>query len=431
LALTAFAPATDPVSAAEFSSLMAPLGPFEPAPHLAVAVSGGADSMALALLAAGWARARGGDVVALVVDHGLRRGSDAEAAVARDRLAQRGIPARLLTLQGLEHGPALAARARRARYAALETACADEGILHLLLGHHAADQAETVAMRMLDRSGPAGLAGMAALGETQKVRRLRPLLPVPPGRLRAGLRAAGLAWVEDPSNADPAAQRARLRALRGDVAGDGVATRAAVAAAVLRGRQRAAAEQALARELAARASIHPEGYAVLQPGPIDAVTLAALLRMLAGARYPPALHQVEKLAATPRAATLAGVRIMSAGRLRAGAWLLVREAAAMAPAVPAHVGTLWDGRFRLASDVPEGAMLGALGDDAAALRGASALPAAVLRTLPALRAQGILFAVPHLRYRDIDMCTVPAVVFDPAAPAAGAPFAPALGVVVQ
>ncbi|MCW3477940.1 tRNA lysidine(34) synthetase TilS, partial [Limobrevibacterium gyesilva] len=181
---------------------MAPLGPFEPAPHLAVAVSGGADSMALALLARDWTRARGGRITALVVDHGLRAASAGEAACTRDRLAMLGIPARLFTLQGLGHGPALAARARAARYAVLEAACAKASILHLLLAHHAADQAETVAMRLLDRSGPAGLAGMAALVEAGRVRRLRPLLPVPPGRLRATLHAAGIAWVEDPSNAD-------------------------------------------------------------------------------------------------------------------------------------------------------------------------------------------------------------------------------------
>jgi tRNA(Ile)-lysidine synthase len=431
--LTAFGRGDDPVSAAEFSALLAPLGPFEPAPRLAVAVSGGADSMALALLASDWARGRGGHVTALVVDHGLRRGSDAEAALVCDRLGQRGIPAGLLTLRGVARGPALAERARDARYAALDTACAGSGILHLLLGHHAGDQAETVAMRMLDRSGPAGLAGMAALRETPMVRRLRPLLSISPGRLRASLRAAGVAWVEDPSNADPVALRARLRALRGDAAGDGVATRAANEAAALRGRQRAAAERLVAAELAARVRIHPEGYAVLLPGPIDPAALAALLRMLAGARYPPALHQVEPLAAAPRAATLGGVRVMPAGRVQPGAWLLVREAAAMASGVPARPGAVWDGRFRLAgrAEPPEGAMLGPLGDATAALRRASPLPAAVLRTLPALRVHGNLFAVPHLRYPDNERNTVSALVFDPVAPAAGAPFAPVRGDVVR
>ena len=71
-----------PFDAASFDRAMAPLGPFEPAPALAVAVSGGADSMALLLCADGWARTHGGTLTALTVDHGLRAGSAAEAGLA-------------------------------------------------------------------------------------------------------------------------------------------------------------------------------------------------------------------------------------------------------------------------------------------------------------------------------------------------------------
>ncbi|MBV9755783.1 MAG: tRNA lysidine(34) synthetase TilS, partial [Alphaproteobacteria bacterium] len=114
--------------------MLIPLGPFGPESRLAVAVSGGADSTALALLAAGWTGTRGGSVLALVVDHGLRPESGAEAALALRRLAERGIPGRLLPIAGLDRGPALAERARRARYAALEQACRKAGIVHLMLG---------------------------------------------------------------------------------------------------------------------------------------------------------------------------------------------------------------------------------------------------------------------------------------------------------
>ena len=245
---------------------MAPLGPFEPSPHLAVAVSGGADSMALALLARDWVRARGGRVTALVVDHGLRPESGVEAAATLERLGGAGIPAQGLVLQGLARGPGLAARARAARHAALAAAAVRLGVLHLLFGHHAGDQAETVAMRMLSGSGAAGLAGMAALTEAEGVRLLRPLLTVPPGRLRALLRAACVAWVEDPSNADALALRARLRRARGDAAGEGVLTRAAGEAAAARGRARAASELAVAGELAARVRVYPKPMPCWRPG---------------------------------------------------------------------------------------------------------------------------------------------------------------------
>ncbi len=219
---------TEPLTDSDFAALMAPLGPFEPAPRLAAAVSGGPDSTALALLAHAWVRRCGGSLLALIVDHGLRPESGQEATTVAARLAERGINARILPLTGLTAGPALAERARTARYATLLDACRDAGILHLLLGHHAADQAETVIMRALSSSGPAGLAGMAVLHETPSVRLLRPLLFVPPARLRATLAAAGIGWEDDPSNADlrataptPARPACRSRWYRGGNRGAG------------------------------------------------------------------------------------------------------------------------------------------------------------------------------------------------------------------
>jgi tRNA(Ile)-lysidine synthase len=376
-----------PLTETGFAALLDPLGPFEPAPRLAVAVSGGADSLALALLANAWARRRGGDVLALIVDHGLRPESGAEAALTAGRLAGRGIASRLLPLAGLRPGPALAARARAARYAALEQATAEAGRIHLLLGHHAADQAETLAMRMLAGSLAAGRAAMPAITESARVRLLRPLLRVPPARLRATLRAAGLAWVEDPSNANPAAQRSRLRALRRDRDGIGPATRAAVEAAAASGAARAWEERGLAAVLAARARLHPEGIAVLAPGPWPPAAFAALLRTIAGAEWPPPPDRVAALAARPRPGTLGGARLLPAGRRGPGGWLLIREAAAMAPAVPAADGAFWDGRFRLRTPAapPPGLRLGPLGSAMAARLGRmAAWPAAALATLPAL-----------------------------------------------
>ena len=420
-----------PIGAAEFDALMAPLGPFGAAPRLALAVSGGADSMALAHLAAGWARAQGGEVLALVVDHELRPESAEEAALTLRRLKGRGIGGRLLRLAGLERGPALAERARQARYAAFTIACRNAGIAHLLLGHHAADQAETVLMRRAQGSAQAGLAGMAAVRETEGVRLLRPLLQVPPGRLRTTLRAAGIEWIEDPSNRDPNALRARLRAGLADAEGSGAETRALVAGASAHGRERAAADAAMAAILAERAALYPEGFALLAAGPIPAEALAALLQAVAGAPYPPSRHRVAPLAAAPRPATLAGVKLMAAGRMGPGL-LLVREEAAQAPAVPARPGASWDGRFRLAGHAESlpGAMLGALGPAASRLRRQSALPAAVLRTLPALTVAGKLAAVPHLGYPDRETCRELALVFSPAEPVAGAPWMAASGALV-
>ncbi|HEX2940273.1 MAG TPA: tRNA lysidine(34) synthetase TilS, partial [Rhodopila sp.] len=297
---------------------MARLGPFEPRPALAVAVSGGADSTALALLTQDWVVQRNGAILGLVVDHGLRPESASEASITIDRLAAAGIPGRLLRLHGLARGPALAERARAARYDILTQACRDAGILHLLLGHHAADQAETLAMRVLRDSGSLGLAGMAALRETTWVRLLRPLLTIPPSALRAFLRERGIGWIEDPSNQDQRTLRARLRRQMAPATPD--LTRALERA----GWRRAADEAAVADILAERATLRPEGFALLTPGRITVGALSALLRTISGAGYPIAPHQLGDLAADPRPATVGGTRIMPASRLGPGL-LVVRE----------------------------------------------------------------------------------------------------------
>ena len=199
-----------PLSSAEFSALMAPLGPFEPAPHVAVAVSGGADSLSLALLLRDWAAEQGGRVTALVVDHGLRPGSAAEARRVRRQLTGLGLAAKCLTWPGPAPQSNRQALARAARYRLMADWCRRQSVLHLALAHHLDDQAETLLLRLGRGSGLDGLAAMPPLRELPEVRLLRPLLPVPKARLVAGLRTAGLTWVEDPSNRDPSHARVRL-----------------------------------------------------------------------------------------------------------------------------------------------------------------------------------------------------------------------------
>jgi tRNA(Ile)-lysidine synthase len=329
----------------------------------------------------------------------------------------------VLEIDGLTRGPALAERARAARFDRLETACARAGILHLLLGHHAGDQAETLLIRSLGGSGPAGMAGMAPLVETRRLRLLRPLLAVPPARLRALLASLGVAWIEDPSNADVTALRPRLRLLRRDGDGESSATAALVAASVASGRSRAETDRHVAASLAEQAVLRPEGFAVLSGRPLAPSAFAALLQVLAGAPFPPATRSIVALAAAPRPATLAGVRLLPAGRLGPGL-LAVREPAAMAPPVPARAGAVWDRRFRLGDTalVPPGTTLGALDGDAALLRRCSSLPSAVLRTLPAVRHGATLLAVPHLHYPDHRMCAGFPMLFSPPRPAVAAPF---------
>jgi tRNA(Ile)-lysidine synthase len=408
--------------AGAFAAAMAQLGPFEPRPRLAVAVSGGADSLSLTLLARDWAAERGGTVLGLTVDHGLRPESAAEAALTLTRLTRLGVTAECLTVRGLARGPGLAERARAARYDALLDRCAAAGVLHLLLGHHRSDQVETVMMRALSGSGTRGLAGMAALTETRFTRLLRPLLGIPPAEARSFLMARGIDWVEDPSNRDPSARRARVRMAIGDPDGVGAGTLALAGAIHRTGLLRAERDAAIARKLAGRVTLWPEGFAYLTPGPIDPDALAALIRVIGGADHAPAPDRVAALARAPAPRTLGGVRIAQGGRFGPG-WLLTREPRGLRGPVAARRNARWDGRFRLTdlpADAPADVEIAALGDDARRFRDRRGPPPAVLHGLPAIRTGETLIAAPHIGVGPPEW----RFLFDPGNPLSGAPFAP-------
>lgn len=168
-----------------------------------IAVSGGADSMALLLLAAG---AFAGRVEAATVDHGLRGESATEAAWVAAYCAQRHIPHVILSL-GQPLSGSLQAAARNARYALLEQWRADRDIDWLMTAHHADDQLETMIMRLNRSSGVGGLAAIRA----RQGRVLRPLLGVRHNALVELVAAADIQAIDDPSNRNPRFDRARLR----------------------------------------------------------------------------------------------------------------------------------------------------------------------------------------------------------------------------
>ncbi|WP_235888990.1 tRNA lysidine(34) synthetase TilS [Glacieibacterium frigidum] len=179
--------------------------------QLAVAISGGPDSLALLILAHA---AYGERVVALTVDHGLRAESAGEAAMVASVCAARGIFHTTLVWRGDKPAANVQAAARDARYALMRDHCVAHGIAWLATGHHADDQAETLLMRLARGSGTGGLSGIRArrdLGEG--VTLLRPLLEMRRADLRAIVDAAGLAPVDDPANRSPAYDRTAARAL--------------------------------------------------------------------------------------------------------------------------------------------------------------------------------------------------------------------------
>jgi tRNA(Ile)-lysidine synthase len=278
-----------PLSAPEFAALMAPFAPFEARPALAVAVSGGRDSLALAVLAHEWSGARQGRLLALVVDHGLRPESAREARATGERLATLGIEAETLAWTGAKPATRIQQAARAARYRLLFEACRRRGILHLLTAHHADDQAETLVMRGARASGPDGLAGMAALVEHRDARLLRPLLAVPRARLTATLQARGIGWIDDPSNEDRRFERVRVRQ-------DGARAPAPTGG-------RAARDQEVARAALQTLEVGPRGVALDQlvvsdlGKEIAGRLLGRVVQAVAGGAYPPRRERLERAVA--------------------------------------------------------------------------------------------------------------------------------------
>ncbi len=181
-----------------------------PAASLAlVAVSGGADSLALAAGAAFVAPSSGWRAGAVVVDHGLQPGSAEVADRAATTCRDLGLDPVLVVNAEVGTGGGPEDAARTARYTALTRAADDVGATAVLLGHTRDDQAESVLLALARGSGTRSLAGMAAVRDRWR----RPLLALPRTTTRAACDALGLTPWDDPHNADPRFTRVRARAL--------------------------------------------------------------------------------------------------------------------------------------------------------------------------------------------------------------------------
>ena len=256
---------------------------FEPAGRVLVAVSGGADSLALLYLLNAIASDLGLEIVVGHTDHGIHPDSPRWAATAASTAAALGRPflQRRLGL-GAASGET---RARAARYAALRDMQREAGAPYLATAHHADDQAETVLFRLLKGSGPAGLAGIPARGPDGL---RRPLLPFTRDDLRAWLAAAHpeVVPVEDPANASERHDRVWIRRValpllrsRFPEAGGALRNTAALAASQRR------AWEALLRDEPAFGLVAAPGSVEVERAPFSGyhnVLSAALLRSLCG-----------------------------------------------------------------------------------------------------------------------------------------------------
>ena len=411
-----------PISAEEFDQLISPFGPFESDPRVAVGVSGGADSLCLALLLNFWLRRRHGRVVALIVDHGLRQEAKREIKQLAKWLTGYKIEYHVLVWSDQKLRRSGQAAAREARYRLLTGWCRSAGVLHLALAHHRDDQVETHLLRKDRGSGSDGLASMPIVWEQDNVRLFRPLLSVPGERLRATLKSWDQCWVEDPSNDDPVFSRthvrrrlAQLPQRRQEVAH--IASMASEYAAA-----RAEADEVTAVMLSQATQIHPAGFCWLDhrlfseaPAGVGVRGLTQIILAVGGNKYGPRRDSLLLLYETLRrhqltgGRTLGGCYIAPYGR----AILLCREPCASGHVLDVLPGQclVWDHRFQVTllgrhSPSRDKFMVRRLGEHGwrtvkqkSVGNNERKLPLFVRYSLPALWDLDGLVAVPHLNYR--------------------------------
>jgi tRNA(Ile)-lysidine synthase len=260
-----------PVSDAEADVLFAAL---IDAPALVLAVSGGPDSTALLVLAAGWRKRarRGPKLTAITVDHGLRSEARREAAAVKVLAKRLGIAHRTIRWKGTKPSTGLQEKARAARYRLLVQAARRCGASHVLTAHTRDDQGETVLIRMARGSGLSGLAAMARVTSLGDHVLVRPFLGLPKARLIATLRAASVPFADDPSNADPRFTRARLRSLMSELASEGLGPERLARLA----RRMRRADAAIEAMVDAAAGFSQQTWSGKGPIVIDSVSFAAL-----------------------------------------------------------------------------------------------------------------------------------------------------------
>ena len=184
---------------------------------IAVAVSGGADSLCLTLLLKEWADSKKIQLFAFTVDHGLRKESKKEAADVHQQLKKRGVYHRILTWKGTKPKTHVEESARLARYNLLQDACKKNKIGTLFLAHHVEDQSETFWARLAHKSGLDGLCAMQEKSDFKGLTLARPLLDISKEEITTYLKSHKVAWVEDPMNESLQYERVKWRSRQKDL----------------------------------------------------------------------------------------------------------------------------------------------------------------------------------------------------------------------
>ncbi|KAA8606286.1 tRNA(Ile)-lysidine synthetase [Salipiger aestuarii] len=373
----------------------AALGPDFPR-DIALAVSGGGDSMAMLTLAHNWSHRWGVSLHVVTVDHGLRPESPAEVDLVKATCAELGHPHTDLSWRWNGQGNLMDA-ARRGRLAVIGDWLARNR--PLLQAHTRDDVAETFLMRLARGSGVDGLAAMAAVREVARddgtqFTIVRPCLGMGREELRHYLRTLKGTWAEDPSNADDSYERARIRKLLPTLKAHGLdpetlsatARRMSRAGEALRLRAAEAWDACGSEECAlGTLTLDRDAFARIERD-TQLRVLAAALRFVSRAEYRPRAAALETLLDRLHAG---GSGTLHGCELRCGAAriTILRELAALAGPAPLAQTPLWDGRWRMRHPDAGDLTVRALGDDGWQQAGAARANGpvhAIARTLPSL-----------------------------------------------
>lgn len=335
-------------------------------PKIAVAVSGGSDSIALAVLLKD--TYKNTEITAITIDHNLRAESSEEAKIVKKQMEDLGISHQTLLWEHKEITSNIQKQARSARMHLLTTYCKENGIENLFVAHNKNDVAETFLMNLFRGSGVYGLASIPNKTIHSGVNILRPLLSTHKKDIKDFLESINISWIEDPSNTNPNFLRTKVRSLMQSEEmkkiiddEEALIDRIALNANNL-ARAREALEESTNHAIKTITTLHQEGYLTilleefLNMNEETALKLlASCLTTISGAQeYTPRMNSLKNLyknITSKKIQTLWGCEVIAKDDLI----YIYKELGKTKPSLEKISSTemLWDGRLKIEAKTPQ------------------------------------------------------------------------------
>ncbi|MBE7637965.1 tRNA lysidine(34) synthetase TilS [Sneathiella sp. P13V-1] len=383
--------------------------------RIAIAISGGSDSVGLCYLLKTWCEKHGYVLNAFTVDHGLRVEATDEAKLVARWCKEIGISHQILRKETTPPLHGVQAYARDLRYGLLEEACLADGISDLFLGHQEEDQIETFLMRFSKGSGLSGLAAMRPVSIRGQLTLHRPMLSIPRREIRDYLLERSIDWIEDPSNEDPQYTRTALGKIRAEISNLPGSGQSSLSRSIVRlMRAENAVQEQVNGFLKQSVCLSPLGFCEIDKVSFLKGSTEVLIRVMEkGLCAVSGLSNIERLSEVERlvdgllinenGATLAGCQILN----QKDKLIICREAGRKglpSTPFPENGEVIWDNRFHVKMISNKNDAAGLL-VEAIGLEGFKEIgevipkeiknfPAVIKYNLPVLRKEGEIVAAP-------------------------------------